>query len=738
MSNDGTEPPFTVDIVPDGAGTPPPWDPKPGPEVGLLTLPAGAHNQIVDEACRILRRCVDPSGPAQTQTGLAMGYVQSGKTTSFTTLTALARDNGYRLVIVIAGTTEILFEQNRERIIESLHLESRPRSTPWRHISQPHVQNNSHVQIRDSLAQWDVPNTMMEERRTVLVTVMKHHRHLQNLMNVLQHVNLQGVPTLLIDDEGDQAGLNTQVNQGDESTTYRRLLDLKALLPLHSYLQYTATPQAPLLINLVDVLSPTFAEILTPGAGYVGGADFFLQNPNLIRDIPVAQIPTNRNVLNAPPATLTEAMQLFYVGVAIGYIIGEPERNCSMMVHPSQRTDPHRQFHGWVMTSRTNWLQIIDLPDDDPDKVDLLVQFKRAYDDLAGTLANIPVFADVVAQLRRSISQTEVTELNTRGNRRTPQINWGQSYSWILVGGQSMDRGFTVEGLTVTYMPRSLGMGNADTVQQRARFFGYKRPYLGLCRIFVGQDVRHAFRSYVEHEEDVRGQLAMFAQTQRPLSEWRREFFLSRQLRPTRDNVIDVVYRRVRFGDEWVYPNGPHDAIDTVAANASLFNQFRAAHPFHPYNGLDLRQNSRRNQVIENMPLQAVHEELLTRYRVTRLEDSQQFGAMLRLIQLFLIANQAATCTVFLMAEGHARRRNYQDDQIVQHFQGRQYAQINGVREISYPGEREVRGVNGITVQIGYLDLGLPNALVGHNIPQLAVWIPSNMARDTLSQPQGG
>ena len=203
---------------------------------------------------------------------------------------------------------------------------------------------------------------------------MKQHQHLQNLIDVLQHVNLQNVPTLLIDDEGDQAGLNTQVNQGDESTTYRRLLDLKAALPLHSYLQYTATPQAPLLINLVDVLSPNFAEILTPGAGYVGGAEFFLRNPNLIRDIPDAQIPSNQNPLNAPPATLIEAMQLFYTGVAVGYINGQPEQNCSMMVHPSQRTDPHRQFYGWVTTARTEWLQILDLPDDDPDKIDLLMR----------------------------------------------------------------------------------------------------------------------------------------------------------------------------------------------------------------------------------------------------------------------------------------------------------------------------------------------------------------------------
>jgi hypothetical protein len=177
---------------------------------------------------------------------------------------------------------------------------------------------------------------------------------------------------------------------------------------------------------------------------------------------------------------------------------------------------------------------------------------------------------------------------------------------------------------------------------------------------------------------------------------------------------------------------------DAAAANAALFTQFRAAHTFGPYGGHDVRQSSHRNLVIENVPLQVVHEELLTRYRVTRLEDSQGFGALLRLVQLHLIENPTATCTVFLMAEGNVRRRDYQDDQIVQLFQGRQYAQINGVSAISYPGDREIRGASGITVQMGYLDLGQPNSLVAQNVPYLAVWMPANTARDTLTQAQGG
>src|SRR5262249_19248832 len=157
---------------------------------------------------------------------------------------------------------------------------------------------------------------------------------------------------------------------------------------------------------------------------------------------------------------------------------------------------------------------------------------------------------------------------------------------------------------------------------------------------------------------------------------------------------------------------------DAVAANTAIFTQFRASRQFGPYSGLDQRQNSRRNLVIENISLEAVHKELLTRYRVTRLEDSQQFGAMLRLVQLHLIDDPDDTCSVFLMAEGSRRRRSYVNDRIGQLFQGRL---PTGAGPLVYPGDREVRAANGITVQMGYLDLVHPNDAVDENIPYLAV-----------------
>ena len=117
-----------------------------------------------------------------------------------------------------------------------------------------------------------------------------------------------------------------------------------------------------------------------------------------------------------------------------------------------------------------------------------------------------------------------------------------------------MDRGFTVEGLTVTYMPRGPGVGNADTIQQRGRFFGYKRPYLGYCRTYLEQDVLSAFEEYVEHEEEMRRQLQQVRDSGSPLSDWKRAFVLSPALRPCRSNVIQYDYARGRYADAWFAP----------------------------------------------------------------------------------------------------------------------------------------------------------------------------------------
>lgn len=728
--------PNIVALLPQAA--PGGWDPVRGLETESLALPNAGRETIIGEAIRIMRRCAPPAAPQGEATGLVVGYVQSGKTMSFTTVAALARDNGYRLVIVVTGTKTHLLAQSTERLLHDLRV-NRAGHKPWRHVENPTAANTT---IRDTLAEWQLQLPAGLQPRTMLVTVLKNVTHLGNLITIFSGMNLQGVPTLIIDDEADQASLNNSVRQGTTTPTYDRLLALKRIFPHHSFLQYTATPQALLLINIIDVLSPDFADVLTPGEGYVGGRDFFRPQTSFVQTIPANEIPSARNPIVAPPESLQNAMRLFFLGAAAGLLAGNANGVRSMMVHPSAATAGHQQSSTWVNNVRDNWMQVLELPANDPDRVALLTLFQNAYNDLQTTEPNIPPF-DVLAQaLPVTILQTRVVVLNnTATNAR--DLNWNDTYPWILVGGNAMDRGFTVNGLTVTYMPRTLGAGNADTVQQRARFFGYKRDYLGYCRVFLGADVRDAFSRYLASEEDIRFQLATHRDTGQPLSVWRRQFFSPRTLRPTRESVIDISYLRISVPAGWHYPDGPHDSPEAVRDNGTLFARMRQQLPFVQHGGLDLRgQNSPRNQVAAGLRLQTVHEELLSAYRFPRPEDTEKFVALLRIIQVWLVDHPDDRCSVYLIANGTPRARGYSDGGIDQPFQGPQYAQQPGVgRQRVYPGDREVREPDGVSVQLQYLHLheaGNPNNVLARNVPFLAIYIPPNMALDQVQQPQGG
>lgn len=359
MSSDQPNPDEQIEIIEDASDS---WNVVVGNETTMMLeqvgLPADAQITVRDEAISVLRQCVSPTASSGQETGLVVGYVQSGKTLSFTTVSALARDNGFAVIVVIAGSSIPLTEQSERRLKSDLQLDSR-NDRQWRHIHNPKVSDGHDTRINDTLADWNDPHVPANERRTVLITVMKHHGHLDKLTQVLSRVDLTETPVLIFDDEADQAGLNNLINQGEESTTYQRLCELKNAIPHHTFLQYTATPQGPLLINLIDVLSPDFAVTLTPGSDYVGGRDFFLENPELIREIPISELPSSDNPLHGPPDSLLEALRVFYLGVASGLVRTGNAGNRSMMVHPSRTTMEHGEYFAWVQATSNNWQELL-------------------------------------------------------------------------------------------------------------------------------------------------------------------------------------------------------------------------------------------------------------------------------------------------------------------------------------------------------------------------------------------
>jgi hypothetical protein len=661
-----------------------------------------------------------PPGAADDQeTGLIVGHIQSGKTVSFTTVAALCRDNGYGLVIVVTGTSTPLSRQSVTRLERDLRLQTRS-DWKWRHIHNPRQRDAQ--AIADCVANWRDKSVPAAARQTLLITVMKQHQHLRNLTAALRGVSLAGVPALVIDDEADQAGLNNLVNQGGQSTTYQRLVELRQLLPHQTYIQYTATPQAPLLINLIDVLSPSFAEVLTPGTDYVGGREFFVSHRDLVRVIPAGEIFTRTTSLSEPPQSLLEAMRVFFLGVAAGWVKDEGHGNRSMMVHPSQHRKLHTEYTQWVGEIKSDWDRVLGLLETDSDYIEFVEELRPAYADLQGTVSDLSSFEDLLKELRHAVRATRVTTVNAAGGS-TPQVDWRSTYSHILVGGQAMDRGFTVSGLTVTYMPRGVGVGNADTVQQRARFFGYKRDYLGYCRIWLEAAARDAYERYVRHEDDLRERLTEHRRSGKPLTEWKRAFFLDPRLQPTRDTVLDIDYVQGSMSNEWFDPSAPHESADAVESNRAVVRDFLSL--------LDLRPDETgRHDVADGVRLAEAYERLLIRLRMTRSSDSVRYTGLLLQVKKHLESHPDSVCRIYQMSRGTARERALTDTGTVNQL-------FQGPSGSTYPGDRELKANEGMTIQLHTLNLTKDSRLQHENVPEVAVWVPTEMSRGWLVQDQG-
>jgi hypothetical protein len=733
MTNDN---PIIIEPVP----TPPGgrWVPVVGPETlnFLHTVPEESRNNVRDSAITILSKSVSPTDEFGQETGLVVGYVQSGKTMSFVTVTALARDNDFQIIIVVAGIANPLLDQSTGRIRRDLRLDEHNRARRWIQFQNPSDEDANVQAIRDVLDDWLDHDTPKEYKKTVLITVLKHHRRLQNLTNLIRKVRVQGVPALIIDDEADQASLNTDAAQGQESTTYSCLMALRQALPSHTYLQYTATPQAPLLVSIIDSLSPNFVQVLEPGEAYVGGREFFADNFTYVRVIPPNEVPTNSNPLTEPPGSLLDALRLFMVGVTAGITESRNTGNRSMMVHPSHRTAQHQEFYNWVRDIFEDWKRTLNLPDNDPDKQELIEDFRAAYDDLAQTVeAALPDFDILlVPSLRFAFRNTRVLEVNARDGR-TPPVDWRSAYGWILVGGQAMDRGFTVEGLTVTYMPRGIGVGNADTVQQRARFFGYKRSYLGYCRIYLEEGTIRAFQTYVEHEEDVRSQLEELQNNGHPLNYWKRAFVLDIAFRPCRHHVLEFDYMRGRFSNDWVNPRVVLASDVVILANRQAATRFVQGLKFEDDDGHPDRTEVQRHDVCRNIPLHEAVEQLLVSIRITGTTDSQRNTGLLLQLSKALEDNSEETCTIYMMSPAARRRRGIDENgELTNLFQGEAPVHPRERRGEVYPGDRAIRDDDNVTIQIHTLNLTRDDQVIEENVTVLAVWVPARLARAWIVQ----
>jgi hypothetical protein len=705
-----------------------------GPSLDDLTK---APDSVLHEAQRILGRCLPPTEPSGGETGLVVGYVQSGKTLSFETVLSLARDNGYGIVIVLSGTKNNLREQSEDRLIKDLGIADG--DDAWYHLSNPST--DAHVtQIESKLLAW---KRNAAKKKAVLITVLKQWERLEKLAELLEKLPLKGVPVLVIDDESDQASLNTRASKIREgtagvllqSTTYERILALRSVLPHHSFLQYTATPQANLLLAQTDILNPSFAELVTPGPAYTGGKHFFKENRNLMVIIPPNEVPSKNNVLVAPPKTLLSSLRYFLLVAAHHSLTRElrRDRNRSMMIHPAAQTNSHKTYKGWIDKALKALISTVE-KQFKSDEASVMKRFQEEYNSLRKTSPSIkPLRALIMAMIDDVFGDINSVEINGTPDAEK-KINWKGTRYWILSGGAKLDRGYTVEGLCVTYMPRPLGgSGAADTLQQRARFFGYKKSYLGLCRVFLQESVRDAFTEYVDHEEFVRD--ALIASRGKPLAEWRRDFVLTAMLKPTRSNVIGLGVRRV-IVEKWMVPGVLQRDNEAAESNRILLKLVEKTwkKQFGPVlNANQLPKFSSKmtlsHSVIDIVPLKSVLEDFLLKLQVRDPKDAEDFSGMLIALGALLATQGNLPVQVFLMNELKA---NYRTRDAGRGFRaGDPFSPINQYfsQSANAVNDRSFVSEDRITLQLRRLDLGTvqrdPSSVDIKNVTWFALHVPT-------------
>ncbi len=679
----------------------------------------GAAN-LREETMDILAHCNphDAVGNDET-THLVVGYVQSGKTMSFTGLTALAHDNGYRIVVYFAGTKLNLLKQTSERLEKDLIKSNSLGKNAYKIHKDPTVGEAEEI----------IGHLSMTSKPTILIPILKHHDHIKHLKEIFEMDDFKqamaGETVMIIDDEADQASLNSygrsnSKNVDDEedetSATYDAILKLRAILPGNTYVQYTATPQANILISMQDILSPKSHTLLTPGEGYIGGKEYFRDvfNGGLIITIPEDQVFHNRkNRLRKCPQSLKDAVKFHILAVAIVVKWMDVDISyLSMMVHPDVSKANNRLFKKWIDSDLTQWRKLLAKPDGQEDKEDLLKDFESLFPMAVKfySIDECPTFDEIKPFLKDILNDKKVYLVNSDKDADT-EIDWEKYSMHILVGAEMLNRGFTIEKLATTYMPRyTVSATNADTIQQRCRFFGYKESYIKSCRVFLPQSSINNYMEYVKHEEELRLTLSRCD----TLEAAERQILLNPQLRPTRLDVLPISVVNTKLRKNCAMQ--AFESKETIRHNDQVVADFLAKHQDDFTLAYNYTTKDRTHRGLRLPIKEAI--EFLTDFRFKNYPDASRKSATIRYLR-YLSSQQdnPLQYVYFIQMAWDSVPRNRSFDFANKRFapNTRLFAGPSSATDSTdYPGDEKIVEKDSITIQLhhiafkGIIKLGFP------------------------------
>lgn len=515
--------------------------------------------EIESTTLKILKRLNDDTTESGPVKGLVIGNVQSGKTANMAALMAMAADWGWNMFIVLSGTIENLRVQTQNRLFNDLNQQGTIWWRPLQHLSK-------RVDISQKAQSLHFDEGSKERYFTVC---LKNSTRLKNLIQWAQaDKNAQRqMKILVIDDEADQAGINTSNIDANEISRISKLIralvngknekyeDIDSRYLAMNYVGYTATPYANVLNeakeeslypkNFITTLAVS-KEYFGPQQifGYSGDSDAF-DGMDIVREINDEELVKLKSIhdgnINEAPESLYDAVAWFMCGVSCMRIWGY-RKPISMLIHTSQRV----QHHGTVAKVVDNWVKYTS-------REQIMKRAERvwyeetarfsikafreqypSYDRPDEAINRYPEFSEVKKQLEilldGGISHIELDSEQELSYHKGIHLcidncaNSGASESmhirlaypdssrmpspapaFIVVGGATLSRGLTIEGLISTYFLRSVGQ--ADTLMQMGRWFGYRKGYELIPRLWLTEKTRKQFEFLAALDQELRDEI---------------------------------------------------------------------------------------------------------------------------------------------------------------------------------------------------------------------------------------
>lgn len=479
---------------------------------------ADVFDDVDRASTKVVAHLANPGVRGLKKKGLVVGHVQSGKTANYAAVMAKATDAGYRMVIVLSGMHNNLRKQTQQRLTHDVADET------WFALTD---EDNDFSGVHRGSA-------LLVSRTPSLAVVKKNGHRLRWLRDFLRDIKMdtrRNCPILLLDDEADQATPNTGKVDDEPSRINQLIREIWQEIPTGSYVGYTATPFANVFIDPDDEteLYPSdFILALEPGEAYFGAERVFGRfNPDdaeegddgldMVRTVTEDEMvalkpPSDREGRDAfdpdLPESLLDAVRWFCLAVAVRAVRGQAGRHTSMLVHTTHFVAPHFTMQESIQDALVVMAE--EIAAEQPRS------FEAVWAREAEATGVGESFTQVWTALEAIIGSVDVVVDNGYSEDRLSYDVFDEEgvavpQYVIAVGGGTLSRGLTLEGLVVSYFIRT--SSTYDTLLQMGRWFGYRVGYEDLPRVWMPDDLREEFRFLAQVEFELREEISSMARS---------------------------------------------------------------------------------------------------------------------------------------------------------------------------------------------------------------------------------